>query len=208
MTSMEPSFNLKTGHIEICGAIATGKTTLAQLLAKEGGLALIKEDFRAVPFFEAFYSDPVVFGFEAELSFSLQHYHRVKVAARASSPFVCDFSPIQDLAYADVTLEGGEKDAYVAVHEVILRHLPAPRVLVYLKCDTSVLLARIRARKRKGEESIDADYLQAVDAALRSRLHEVESDTTVMSINTGDVDFTPEGPGRFEAINALRRARA
>lgn len=208
MTSTERSFSLQEGHLEICGAIAAGKTTLAQLLAEEGDLRLIEEDFRAVPFFEAFYSDPVVFGFEAELSFTLQHYHKVKVAARVRSPFVCDFSPIQDLAYADVTLDGAEKDAYVAVHEVMLRHLPAPRVLVYLECDTSVLLARIRARKRRGEESIDEGYLRAVDAALRSRLQEVESDTTVMSINTGDVDFTPEGTGRFEAINALSRARA
>ncbi|HRP37690.1 MAG TPA: deoxynucleoside kinase, partial [Candidatus Dojkabacteria bacterium] len=44
-------------RIEICGGIASGKTTLANLLARLD-IEPILENFQTNPFWQAFYNDP------------------------------------------------------------------------------------------------------------------------------------------------------
>src|SRR5207302_1694437 len=78
-------------RIEICGGIASGKTTFASLFEQQA--KIIYEDFQAVPFWQDFYAAPAEHAFETELSFLLQHYHQVKRAqSKGQSLVVCDFS--------------------------------------------------------------------------------------------------------------------
>lgn len=99
-------------RIEICGGIAAGKTTLAQLLSQLGIVGVL-EDFQSNPFWKPFYADPAGTAFETEISFLLQHYHEIKAAAKRGATFVCDFSLLLDLAYAHVTLSGGKQSAFI-----------------------------------------------------------------------------------------------
>ena len=55
-------------RVEICGNIASGKTTLCQGLIGKGKNAVF-EDFQKNPFFKDFYDDPVAYSFETETSF-------------------------------------------------------------------------------------------------------------------------------------------
>ena len=89
-------------RIEICGNIASGKTTLARGLSKKGFLA-IEENFEKHPFLADFYINQTYFAFETELLFALQHYHDIKKAP-TDRDLVCDYSLYLDRAYADVTL--------------------------------------------------------------------------------------------------------
>src|SRR5258708_34419241 len=90
--------------IEVCGVIASGKTSVATAL--QDMIHAEFEEFSKNPFFEAFYQDPSRNAFETELTFALQHYHQIKVSA-SDVPAVCfDFSPELDLAYANLNLEG------------------------------------------------------------------------------------------------------
>ena len=65
-------------RIEICGGIASGKTSLAKLLEEHTIGTVIYEDFKVNPFWEAFYNNPGEYIFETELTFTLQHYHEIK----------------------------------------------------------------------------------------------------------------------------------
>lgn len=65
-------------RIEICGGIASGKTTLAKLLEENGIGKAIYENFEKNPFWEAFYKNPSKYAFETEIAFTLQHYHEIK----------------------------------------------------------------------------------------------------------------------------------
>ena len=76
---------MKNGLIvEVCGGIASGKTTFAALMTNIG-LIPVLEDFKKSPFWEAFYRNPGEYIFETEISFILLHYHQIKKAlARVS----------------------------------------------------------------------------------------------------------------------------
>ena len=69
-------------RIEICGGIASGKTTLANLLARSN-IDPILEDFQTNLFWRAFYADPAGTAFETEITFLLQHYHQIKTARKS-----------------------------------------------------------------------------------------------------------------------------
>jgi deoxyadenosine/deoxycytidine kinase len=58
-TSNTQSSN-RASRIEICGGIASGKTTLAVLMQRSGYSAVF-ENFTLNPFIENFYSDPVFY---------------------------------------------------------------------------------------------------------------------------------------------------
>jgi hypothetical protein len=91
-------------HIEICGGIATGKTTLANRLHKICGLEVFTESFSEVPFWkESYESRGKKYVFQKNIGFLLFHAHRLAEATACSKVAVCDFAYFQDLAYADLS---------------------------------------------------------------------------------------------------------
>src|SRR5688572_28364169 len=120
-------------RLEICGGIASGKTTLARLLS-DCGIHPIYERFSANPFFKDFYRDPVTNAFETETSFLLQHFHEIRKASVAKKQFCCDFSLTLDTAYADVTLQSSQKKVFMSVAREIRKIIGLPRLLIHLNC--------------------------------------------------------------------------
>jgi deoxyguanosine kinase len=122
---------------EICGGIASGKTTLVRLLQRIG-IYSVFENFEINPFWKTFYSNPILFSFETEVTFLLQHYHQVKVSSGYCKNFACDFSLLLDLAYADVTLEGSKKESFLSVYNEIKKDLSAPALVINLVCGSGI----------------------------------------------------------------------
>ena len=187
-------------RIEICGNIASGKTTLAQQFCKTNYLPTF-ENFQSNPFYEAFYLDPIANAFETELTFLLQHYHSIKIAG-GKNFLVCDFSLLQDQAYADVNLTGNRHHIFSDVVQEIQLELGRPRTIVHLTCPEDLLLERIRARNREAETSITIDYLKALAGALSARVKSVSSQTNVISIKSDLVDFR-SGIGTISELASL-----
>jgi deoxyadenosine/deoxycytidine kinase len=86
-------------RIEIFGIIASGKTTLADLLADSLDSGLAKEKFAQNPFFQLFYKSPETYGREKDICFLAQHVGEVKVVF-GHEWTICDYAIFQDLAYA------------------------------------------------------------------------------------------------------------
>ncbi len=194
-------------HVEICGAIAAGKTALAKLLERLD-LEPALEDFRANPFLAAFYSDPLRHAFETEITFLLQHYHQIKRGYAREATFACDFSPILDLAFADVNLSGSTKRAFLAVYEEVRRQLPLPVLVVHLQCSAPVLMERIRARKRAVEESITTEYLESVNNRLAARINELADERKLVTINSEKLDFATDESAIETVLRIIRGALA
>lgn len=193
---------------EVCGGIASGKTTLA---AAAAGLALTPrhERFQDNPFFAKFYSDRDAYAFETEITFLLQHYSMLHEAGTES--IMADFSLALDLAYADVTLKAADRAVFTSVLRRILERVGPPTMIVRLDCSSRVALERIRARAREGEEAIDLDYLNAVDSALEEVLAgRWFAGVPVVRIDSHALDFRADGPDRPVALqrvsDALRTA--
>jgi len=162
-----PKAELDVGCIQVCGGIASGKTTLAQLLTRLEFVPVL-EDFQNNPFWQAFYVDPTANAFETEVSFLLQHYHDVKASIKTGRSFVCDFSLYLDLAYAHVTLPESKRHAFLSVYQEVKRELPPPTLLIHLQCGPETELERIRRRGRNVERSITIGYLQQINSQLEN----------------------------------------
>lgn len=175
-------------RIEICGGIASGKTTLAKRLVL-GGILSNLERFRDNPFWRQFYRSPGTVAVETEITFLMQHYNQIKTSSENVQLQVCDFSIYLDRAYVDATLTQKQRHAFIAVYYQIIRELGTPTVLVYLQCGEYEQLRRVRRRRRDAEKGITLDYLHALNRALESHVSEIRKNVNVVEIDSEIRDF-------------------
>lgn len=180
-------------RVEICGSIASGKTTLARALG--GSFNVISERFRDTQFYHAFYEDPTKYAFETELDFLLQHYHLIK-RYRPGRHAICDYSLWLDRAYASANLSPGQRHAFAVVWEEILADLGPPGLIVYLRCPEHVLMQRIARRARVEETAITEEYLSRLGREAASEMRLLSATLPILEINSDNVDFTPESTTR------------
>jgi deoxyadenosine/deoxycytidine kinase len=199
----------KVCRIEICGGIASGKTTLAELLARLE-MVPIFENFQINPFFYAFYADPVGTAFETEISFLLQHFHQIKAATKVGRAFVCDFSLYLDVSYAYVTLTQDKRKVFLTVYREVRRELTPPALTIHLRCEPHIELARIRARGREVEKMISLPYLEQINAKLEQVLAERKfiGETTVIVIDSGLLDFAHNEDVRRQILSRIAKELA
>lgn len=147
-------------RIEICGAIASGKTSLAKILAQEGFIS-IYERFEDNPFLSSFYTDNEDNNvLETELVFVLLHYNLIK-QKKNTGKIVCDYSLMQDYCYGANNLEQEEMSVFDNLYSHLIKQILPADLIIYLKCNVDCLLQRIKERDRKMEQSISKDYLQS-----------------------------------------------
>ncbi len=186
-------------RIEITGPIGSGKTTLAAALTYQQGWQIASEVPEQIPFWAEAYSGARKFQFEKDVSFLL--FHGANVRERQPNnggTLVCDFSFIQDLAYAQMGQSEAELTAYKAVHRHITAQSGPPNLVINLRCSTPTLLARIAARGRDPERGLTGEFLdhlvEQTDRLLTARGHKFP----ILGIDSEEFDFTV-APGQVIA---------
>ena len=165
-----------TKIIEICGGIASGKTSFGSLF-ENCQIKPLYEDFKKSPFWKKFYLNPGKYIFETEISFALLHYHQIKSTLEKNKfNLICDFSFLIDLAYAKIGLSGSQLKAFECVLNEIRNELPHPDLYVYLECDAKTQLQRIKNRKRVEESLINIEFLQSLNDALKSEINKIKKE--------------------------------
>jgi deoxyguanosine kinase len=177
-----------SSRIDICGGIASGKTTLCSLI-KQGGWPVIFENFQENPFWLSFYKDPTDYAFETEVTFLLQHYSQIKSGFKDHGRIACDFAPLQDYAYAKVNLTGGRLEAFCAVYQQVISELSAPSLIVHLECSAKEELKRIQCRARSEERGVRLEYLDALNRAIAGDVRAASLATRVLVIDSEINDF-------------------
>lgn len=190
-------------RIEVCGGIASGKTTLAKLL-RNNGFKPILENFTKNPFLKLFYLAPETYAFETEIMFLLQHYNQIKAHKQGREPIVCDFSFYLDLAYSSVTLCPDKFQAFRTVYDETRRDIDLPDLLIYLQCSASTELQRIRTRNRTFEQSIRLDFLGSLNTALVQYIQEMDSEVKLLEINSDKLDFANDAVIQQMVIALIR----
>ena len=187
-------------RIEICGGIASGKTTLAKLLARGTEWTLVRENFRRNPFWAKFYADPVTFMREKNISFLPLHTGAIK-SYSGKRAMVCDYAVFQDLAYARLSRSREHFTTMSAVYRDLYASVGPPTLFIHLECTARVQLARIRARHRREELSITVGYLQSLNEAIRAVMAERKLGAPIKVIRADQVDFAHE-PSQAARIKA------
>ncbi len=174
-------------RIEICGNIASGKTTLCGQLARKGFFPVL-ENFQENPFLQKFYDNPSLFSFETEISFLLLHYNAIKVN-QGNCFSVYDFSLFQDIAYADVNLEGNRHRIFSELINELHNEISFPSKVIHLICPENKLIKRIKARERDVEKAITIDYLKEINKAIQFRIDEINDKIPIIRINSYKINF-------------------
>lgn len=195
---------MKKMYIETCGVISSGKSTISIIL-KEIGFKTVLEKFDINPFLQQFYENPEDHALETEIAFILQHFNQIKNAIKEKQPFVCDFSLLLDLVFADVTLTTKEKKVFLAVFNEVSSQVLRPDVLIYLKCNPEILFERIRKRGRKIEKTITIEYLQKLDKSLKKRISEAEKNIKVITLDSKKYDFAHNESDKSYILNFLKK---
>jgi deoxyadenosine/deoxycytidine kinase len=153
-------------YITIEGCIGAGKTTLAEMLAKDFNAELILERFADNPFLPKFYKDPEHYAFPVEMTFLTERYQQLKNLLSKRDLFtdlvVADYFIDKCAIFAKNNLQQDEYNLFLKVYEIITDFLPKPDILVYLYNTSENLLKNIAKRGRDYEQEIQAEYLTAI----------------------------------------------
>ena len=156
-------------YIVFGGPLASGKTTLARLLSAHLGTDALLEQVGRHPLIADFYRDPRAYALEAELIFTIMHYHdiaKVMKRGRFGGDVVSDlfFDGIE--AYTSFTLSRDHRRTFLPLFRSLQERIPAPTQVFYLGASTEFLMKRVRRRGRHYEGRMTFEYLDGVNRAF------------------------------------------
>ena len=181
-------------HIAIAGNIGSGKTTLAGLLAKHYGWTPHYEDVDDNPYLNDFYEDMLRWSFNLQIYFLNSRFSQIIEIKKSDKTIVQDRTIYEDAYIFSRALHqmGNLSDrdylAYRRVFEMIVKQLPPPDLLIYLKAPVEVLVERIHRRARDIETGISKDYLTLLDSFYEDWMQTFDN-CPVLTIRTDDLDF-------------------
>ncbi|MEA4907125.1 MAG: deoxynucleoside kinase, partial [Anaerolineaceae bacterium] len=81
--------------------------------------------------------------------------------------------------------------SYRQVFDLVVRYLPPPSLMIYLKAPVPVLMERIRRRARNIETGISADYLSLLDSFYDEWMQDFDL-CPLLTLRTDDLDYVHE----------------
>lgn len=180
--------------INIAGNIGVGKSSLVRLLSQR---------LEWEPFFEPVANNPYLSDFYADMrtwSFHSQTYflsNRLKVYGdllECPNSVILDRSLYEDAEvfarnlYLQGLMSQRDYETYETIYHTLLRFLPTPDLIVYLKASIPTLLDRIQHRDRDYEKNISTDYLQQLNDAYETWIQNFTL-CPVLTVPADNLDF-------------------
>lgn len=184
----------RRGYIALDGPIGVGKTSLAQLLAREIGARLVLEDAESNPFLARFYDEPDKYAFQAQLYFLLTRYRQQRELSQQdlfTQATVADYLIAKDRIFANLNLAPDELTLYEQVYRLLDAQMPKPDLVVYLFARSEVLAERLRKRNRDFERYISYQYLERLSAAYRDFFFYYD-EAPLLVVDTSEIDFVSD----------------
>lgn len=181
-------------HIAIEGCIGVGKTTLAEKISQFRRALLLLEDFEKNPFLSEFYADRKSNGLENALQFLLLHCFQIKEMRKLDcAEIITDFTVFKDTIFAEINLlEHAEKEIFDGICRVLHAKLPSPDLVIYIRGSNSLILERVRQRKRIMELETDTTYFENINAAYENFFSTFTGPLYVIEANSYDCIESPE----------------
>ena len=199
-------------YVAIEGNIGAGKTSLAQMIARDFKGKLILERFADNPFLPQFYQDPERYAFPLEMSFLADRFQQLAEQSAQYDLFsdliITDYDRYKSLIFAKITLTAAEFDLYQKFFHLMHRELPRPQVYINLAQSTDRLLDNIKLRGRPYEQSIDADYLQKIHSGYLTHLSSEAHQGKVIRIDLDDLDFVKRRGDYLKILDIITKHTA
>jgi deoxyadenosine/deoxycytidine kinase len=180
--------------ILVAGNIGSGKTSLTERIGERLGWKTAYESVADNPYLPDFYADMRKWSFHLQVFFlghrAQQHLDLWNDPLSA----IIDRSIYEDAyifaraLHAMGNLSELDYLAYRKVFDLVVRTLPPPSLLIYLKAPVPVLGERIRRRARDIESGISSDYLSLLENFYDDWL-KIFDLCPVLTLKTDDLDF-------------------
>jgi len=178
----------------VAGNIGSGKTSLTERIGERLGWHTAYESVVDNPYLARFYEDMRAWSFHLQVFFLGHRAQQHMDMWNDPRSAIIDRSIYED-AYIFAralnhmgNLSETDYQSYRRVFDLVVRGLPAPSLLVYLKAPVPVLMERIRKRARNMETGISADYLELLDSFYDEWLGSFDL-CPVLTLRTDDLDF-------------------
>ena len=180
--------------ILVAGNIGSGKTSLTERIGERLGWRTAFESVADNPYLPDFYADMKSWSFHLQVYF-LGHRAQQHLELDADPRSAIIDRSIYEDAYIFAralnhmgNLSELDYQTYKRVFDLVVRNLPPPSLLVYLKAPVPVLMERIRRRARNIETGISADYLSLLESFYEDWLRSFDL-CPVLTLRTDDLDF-------------------
>ena len=157
-------------HIAIAGNIGSGKTTLAEKLARHFNWKAELESVENNPYLKDFYENMEKWAFHLQIYFLNSRFSQIKKIRNNHNNTVIQDRTIYEDAYIFAKnlfkigkLNERDYNNYLGVFESMIKVVEAPDLLIYLKADIPKLVERIQKRGRDYENAIRIDYLKTLN---------------------------------------------
>ncbi len=190
--------------ILVAGNIGSGKTSLTERLGDRLGWRTAYESVSDNPYLPDFYADMHAWSFHLQIYFLGHRAQQHIEMAQDPRSSIIDRSIYEDaFIFARALYHMGnlnERDylSYRQVFDLVVRTLPAPSLLIYLKAPVATLVERIRRRGRAIESTISPEYLTLLDSFYEDWMQTFDL-CPVLTIRSDDLDFVHQ-PGHLETV--------
>lgn len=180
--------------ILVAGNIGSGKTSLTERIGSRLGWCTAYESVVDNPYLPDFYANMQTWSFHLQVYFLSHRANQHLELWEDPRSAIIDRSIYEDAEiFARALNQMGnisERDyeTYRSLFDLVVRTLPPPSLLIYLKAPVAVLLERIQQRGREIESNISADYLQRLDSYYEDWMQTFDL-CPVLTIRTDDLDF-------------------
>lgn len=183
-------------YVAICGPLATGKTSLTNLMSKAFSWEPVYEDLSTNPYLEDYYKDNKRYGFQFVTTFLVNALElQDEIRNKLESTPVCQdwFFAEHHEIYAHLVFEKkiiSLKDfkVFERFNKYLKKQMTTPDLLILLRARTSTILNRIDERNRNGEvNKVHEDYVNSLQK--RYSIWKTGVSIPVLEIDTDQYDF-------------------
>jgi deoxyadenosine/deoxycytidine kinase len=184
----------KLKHIAISGNIGSGKTTLAEKLARHYGWTPLYESVDKNPYLKDFYNDMTRWAFHLQIYFLNSRFRQVNEIHANQNTTVQDRTIYED-AYifaANLHKSGHISDrdyqSYLDIFNSMINFVQPPDLLIYLRSDIPKLVRQIQKRGREYEYAMRLDYLKNLNEHYEDWIGQYKNGRLLI-VNVNDLDF-------------------
>jgi deoxyadenosine/deoxycytidine kinase len=195
--------------ILVAGNIGSGKTSLTERIGERLGWYTAYESVSDNPYLADFYNDMRAWSFHLQVFFlghrAQQHidlWNDPRSAIIDRSIYEDAFIFARALNHLG-NLNERDYQTYKQVFEMVVKTLPPPSLLVYLKAPVDILIDRIRNRGRSIETGITPEYLGLLDSYYDEWIRRFDI-CPVLTLRTDNLDFVHKSDHMDTVVSRIK----
>lgn len=197
-------------YIAVAGNIGVGKSSLVNFLCSHFQIKPFYEPNEINPYLADFYKDMKKWAYHSQMCY-LSHKFRIhQELGRCPETVVQDRTIYEDAeVFCTNLFKSGfickrDFDTYMEMYRAILKSLPPPNLMIYLKCSVRSMKRRIAMRGRNMEKTIPTPYLQKLDRLYERWLSRYDA-SPLITISTERMDYLSDFIDRKGLLDKIEK---